>query len=39
MLFVAHDPGNGNSRLLAGFQMQRFSFRFRIKAQPKAKAT
>jgi hypothetical protein len=39
MLLVAHDPGKGNSRLLAGFQIQRFDFRFWIKAQPKAKAT
>jgi hypothetical protein len=39
MPLAAHDPGKGNSRLSADFQIQRFSFRFRIKAQPKAKAT
>jgi hypothetical protein len=38
MLLVAHDPGKGKSRRLADFQIQRFSFRFWIKAQPKAKA-
>jgi hypothetical protein len=38
MLLVPHDPGKGNPRLLAGFQIQRFRFRFWIKAQPKAKA-
>jgi hypothetical protein len=39
MLLVVRDPGKGNPRLSADFQIQRFSFRFRIKAQPKAKAT
>jgi hypothetical protein len=39
MLFVVHDPGKGKSRLFADFQIQRFSFRLEIKAQPKAKAT
>jgi hypothetical protein len=37
MLFMVHDPGKGNSRLLAEFQIQQFSFRFGLNHNQKRK--